>query len=148
MTNLGTTDGLSNSEANFINSKAQIVGHSFPCGFAFHNAFLWENGSIVNLNTLISPRFAFHLSLPAFINDQGEIGVFGSLSNGDQHALLLIPCDENHGDNEGCGEGGGENAVLQTSPASHAEPRGTLPRSLMRRMSRYGFPGRAFGPRN
>jgi hypothetical protein len=46
------------------------------------------------LNTLISPHSAFHLSLPAFINDQGEIGVFGLLVNGDQHALLLIPCDE------------------------------------------------------
>jgi probable HAF family extracellular repeat protein len=102
MTNLGTTDGLLNSEANFINSRSQIVGHSFPCGFSFHEAFLWENGSIVNLNTLISPRSAFHLFLPASISNQGEIGVFGLLPNGDQHALLLIPCDEEHTGIEGC----------------------------------------------
>jgi probable HAF family extracellular repeat protein len=101
MTNLGTTDGLPESEANFINSKTQIVGHSFSCDFS-HDTFLWENGSIVNLNTLISPRSAFHLSLPAFINDQGEIGVFGLLANGDQHALLLIPYDEEHTGIEGC----------------------------------------------
>ena len=140
MEDLGTTDGLPNSEANFINSRTQIVGHSFPCDFSFHNAVLWENDSIVDLNTLISPHSAFHLSLPAFINDQGDIGVFGSLSNGDQHALLLIPCDENHGDREGCEEGRGENEVLQTIPAPRAEPRGTLPRSLLRRMGGMASP--------
>jgi hypothetical protein len=32
----------------------------------------------------------------------GEIGVFGSLAYGDTHALLLIPCDADQRDVEGC----------------------------------------------
>jgi hypothetical protein len=42
---------------------------------------------------------------------------YGRLSNGDTQAYVLTPCEENHGRGEGCGEGGGENVVLQTSPA-------------------------------
>jgi hypothetical protein len=36
------------------------------------------------------------------INDRGEITAQGLLANGDQHAVLLIPCDENHPGVEGC----------------------------------------------
>jgi probable HAF family extracellular repeat protein len=39
---LGTSAGLENSEATFINSKRQVVGYSFSCGFSTINAFLWE----------------------------------------------------------------------------------------------------------
>ncbi len=102
MEDLGTTDGLPNSEAVFINSTTQVVGYSASCSFSVTKAFLWEKGSIVNLDTLISPHSAFHVNFPAFINDLGETGALGRLGNGDQHALLLIPCDENHPNVEGC----------------------------------------------
>jgi hypothetical protein len=39
-------------------------------------------------------------------------------------------------------------AAAQTSPAVRDAARPTLPQSLVRRMNRYHFPGRAFGPRN
>ncbi len=133
MTDLGTTDGLPESEANFINSKRQIVGHSFSCDFS-HDAFLWENGSIVNLNTLISPRSAFHLFLPAFINDRGEIGVFGSLSNGDQHGLLLIPCDEEHPGVEGCDYDPVDTAVATQGSAAAATEASVMPSEMKDRI--------------
>jgi hypothetical protein len=60
-----------------------------------YSAFLWEqDGGIVDLNTLISSRSDLHLSSPETINDRGEIAGIGFLSNGDQHAFFLIPCDE------------------------------------------------------
>jgi hypothetical protein len=37
-----------------------------------------------------------------FINDRGEIAALGKLANGDEHAIVLFPCDENHPDIEGC----------------------------------------------
>jgi hypothetical protein len=38
----------------------------------------------------------------SFIDDQGQIAAFGMLANGDTHAVLLMPCDENHPGIEGC----------------------------------------------
>jgi probable HAF family extracellular repeat protein len=150
MTDLGTTDGIGNSEAVFINSKTQIVGYSFPCDLSLVEAFLWENGSTVNLNTLISFHSVFHLDLPAFINDRGEIGVFGSLANGDSHALLLIPCDENHPDVEGCDYSLVDvpDALVQTSAPIRNTFGRTSPQLHNRRMSAYHLPGTAIGPIN
>ena len=101
MMDLGTVDGTTNSEGDFINSKSQIVGLSWTCDYSFV-PFLWENGSMADLNTLIPPGSPFQLYSASFIDDRGEIAAFGSLANGDTHALLLIPCDENHADIEGC----------------------------------------------
>ncbi len=102
MTDLGMIPGSPNSQADFINSESQIVGGSFSCEFSSPIAFLWENGSMVDLNTLVSPDSPFFLYWAPFIDDQGEIGAFGLLPDGDSHAVLLIPCDENHPNIEGC----------------------------------------------
>jgi probable HAF family extracellular repeat protein len=150
MTDLGTVAGTPNSEGDFINSKSQIVGLAFACDFSVFNAILWEDGSMVDLNTLIPHNSPFHLKASPFIDDQGVIAAFGSLANGDMRALLLTPCDENHPGVEGCDYSLVDvpDAVGQTSPAIGNASSRTLPPSLMRRMSRYGFPGPAFGPRN
>jgi probable HAF family extracellular repeat protein len=102
MTDLGMIAGTPNSQADFINAKRQIVGGSFACDTSILDAFLWENGSMVDLNTLISPNSTFQLYWAPFIDDEGVIGAFGSLANGDSHTVLLIPCDENHPGVEGC----------------------------------------------
>jgi probable HAF family extracellular repeat protein len=80
MTDLGMIAGSPNSQADFINSKTQIVGGSFTCAFSAPRAFLWEDGSMVDLNALISPRSPFYLYWAPFIDDHGEIGAFGALS--------------------------------------------------------------------
>lgn len=102
MTDLGNLPGHLHSEAEFINSKRQVVGPSFSCDFTSSVAFLWERGSMVDLNTLVSGDSQFFLYWTAFISDSGEIAAYGSLANGDTHAVLLIPCDENHPRVEGC----------------------------------------------
>jgi probable HAF family extracellular repeat protein len=105
MTNLGTVDGDPCSAAHSINTKGQVVGESSPTCFnvpAAHG-FLWENGGpMVDLNTLIPPGSGIDLGGAVSINDRGEINGEGVLPNGDVHAFLLIPCDENHRDIEGC----------------------------------------------
>jgi hypothetical protein len=57
---------------------------------------------MVDLNTLIPPGSGIDLGGAVSINDRGEINGEGVLPNGDVHAFLLIPCDENHRDIEGC----------------------------------------------
>lgn len=143
---LGTLPGTTNSEGDFINSRSQIVGLSWTCDFAF-TAFLWENDSIVDLNTLISPNSALYLFAASFINDRGEIAAFGSLANGDQHALLLVPCDEEHPNVEDCDYSLVDNSA-DTSQEGHttiapamlpsALPNADNRAMLMSRMGRFG----------
>ena len=101
---------------------------------------------MVDLNDLVST--ADMTLTGGFINDRGEITGFGVLAHGDLHAFLLIPCDENHPDVEGCDYSMAEASVPQTSSAVRNPSSRTLPQSLMRRMSRFRFPGPALGSRN
>jgi probable HAF family extracellular repeat protein len=142
MTDLGGLPATPNSEAQFINSSKQIVGESFTCDFSAPVAFLWENGSIVDLNTLISGNSQIFLYWSTF-SDSGEIAVYGSLANGDTRAFLLIPCDDNHPGVEGCDYGmvGAPAAVPQTSSAVRDASSHSLPQSLMRRMGEHRIPG-------
>jgi probable HAF family extracellular repeat protein len=153
---LGHLGGDCTSEGWAINSKSQVVAISFACTGFDARAFLWENGSIVDLNTLIPPGSSLQLVWPMAIDDRGEIAGVGWPPSCDDnagacgHAFLLIPCDEHHPGVGGCDYRMVEApaAVPQTSSAVRNPSSRTLPQSLMRRMSRYHFPGLAFGPRN
>jgi probable HAF family extracellular repeat protein len=102
MTDLGTLGADPASESVGVNSQGQVVGQTFgPSGDL--RAFLWEEGGpVVELNTLIPPNRGLQLTAATYINDHGEIAAFGLLSNGDFHAFILTPCDENHPGVEGC----------------------------------------------
>ena len=111
MTDLGTVDGDPCSFAESINSMGQVVGASQSAAGGcdrFTAAFLWENGGpSVDLNTLVPPGSPLQLAGAAWINERGEItggGVPPGCDNGDTcgHAYLLIPCDQDHPDIEGC----------------------------------------------
>jgi probable HAF family extracellular repeat protein len=103
MIDLGTLPGDCSSEALVINSKSQIIGNSSPDCSSDGAGVLWENGEApVNLNTLIIPASLVNVTFPVSLNDRGEIAADGVLPNGDVHAVVLIPCDENHEGVEGC----------------------------------------------
>ena len=100
MTDLGTLDKCSITFG--INSKSQIVGSSGLCGTAKH-AFLSEGGRpIIDLNSLVVGGSDLQLTQAIYINDRGEIAGNGVTANGDEHAYVLIPCDGDHPDVEGC----------------------------------------------
>ena len=158
MADLGTLKSDRFSAAQGINSHGQIVGKSCRDQCDYHlneRAVLWEGGSIINLNDAIPPHSALKLNIAFAINDRGEIVGVGSASGCIYDSLcgrafLLIPCDENHPGIDGCDYSMAEAsaAAPQSSPPVRDASSGTLPPSLMRRMNRYRFPGRAIGPRN
>ena len=97
ITDLGVVGADSCSYAAAINARGQVVGGSSPvCDFDDARAFLWEDGSIFDLNSLIPPASTLYLQLTYAINDRGEIAGTGVDASGNEHAFLLAPCDENH----------------------------------------------------
>lgn len=122
MIDLGSLPGGNCSNVWGINASEQIVGGSLDCQSGLNgtgHASLWENGGpMVDLNTLVAPGSDLTLTYAYFVNDRGEIAVSGALPNGDQHAVLLIPCDENHPHVEGCDYSLTEASAVTQQPAS------------------------------
>ena len=109
ISNLGTLPGNKCSAADAINARGQIVGGSgffdadfFPdCTDQVEHTVLWEHGTILDLNNFVPQGHDLILNEAFFINDSGEISGVGTVSDGSQHAFLLIPCDGG-GHSEGC----------------------------------------------
>jgi probable HAF family extracellular repeat protein len=110
------------SYATGINERLQIVGGSISdcTNFIGFRAFLWEDGTMFDLNALIPPA-TLNLQFIETINNRGEIAGVGVTAgpNGEalHHAFLLIPCDGEHPNLEGCDYGPVE---VSTVPASQA----------------------------
>jgi probable HAF family extracellular repeat protein len=131
MQDLGTQDGDPCSHALSINSSGQVVGGSTDCSNFLH-AFLWENGGpMIDLNTFAPSGVT--LTEATYISDNGWISVQAVLSNGDNHAAVLIPCDEN---DDGCEHGSGRAGTPLDHPLARGGPDG------------YKIPRRAIGHRN
>jgi len=96
MTDLGGAPGQPCSTAVDINSQGQVIIDTGVCGVGGGPGMLWENGNLYDLNSLIPPNSGFAVGDVNFINDGGEIAATGNLPDGSQHAILLVPCDENH----------------------------------------------------
>jgi probable HAF family extracellular repeat protein len=148
-TDLGSIGTDPCSRALSINSEGQIVGFTAAvCGGNPTHGFLWQDGGpAVDLNTLVDSGSGLTLTEPVYINDRGEIAGNGVLANGDTHAFLLIPCDENHGEDEGCGECTQSfSTAPQVSPVSRDAFSGTQRLSAPLRTNRFRIPGFATGP--
>ena len=121
-----------------INSSEQVVGNMFlPTA---EDAFLSEDGGpIVDLNTLILPGSGLQMFEGHQINDRGEIAIGALDANGNNHSVLLIPCDENHPGVEGCDYTLVNAAAVPQGTALRSAPGGAQRRS--RRSSRSRMSG-------
>lgn len=126
---LGALAGDCFSQASAINSRGQIVGNSLSCDFSTLRSFLWEEGSIVDLGALISPNSGLQLVETNVINDRGEIAGNGfppgCTDFSCTHAYVLIPCDGDHADNQGC-----EDSALATTAVTQSNPATVTPASI------------------
>jgi probable HAF family extracellular repeat protein len=85
---LGTLPGDSYSSAAHINAAGQIVGWSASADAATYRGFLWSNGVMQDLNTLIPADSGWQISFANGINDLGQIVGVG-VHDGQFRAVLL-----------------------------------------------------------
>jgi len=74
-----------------INNHGDIVGVLSEAGGTAQRGFLYRNGTVVELNTLISSGSGWHLYNPEGINDAGQIVGIGINPQGAIRAFLLTP---------------------------------------------------------
>jgi len=88
---LGALPGDVYSEAHGINERRQVVGISCDAAGSCR-AFLWQNGVMTDLNTLVAPGYTDVLTTAQDINDLGEItGRAFDPDTGERPAFLATP---------------------------------------------------------
>jgi probable HAF family extracellular repeat protein len=81
--------GLYASIADGINNLGQVVGSGGPN----YDPFIWQNGVMTDLTTLIDPPLDWTWLYPTAINDAGQIVGYGTNPSGKRHPFLLNPDD-------------------------------------------------------
>lgn len=117
---IGTVAGDTCSVAHFMNLRGEVSGTSGDCAGEFErHGFVWRpGGPIIDLNDFVPPGSDLTITDGETINDRGEIAGSGKLPNGDFHAVVLMPCDAEHGHDGGCQESGQKpHAARQLRPA-------------------------------
>jgi len=86
---LGTLGGHFTSVGS-MNNLGQVVGVSSNAVPAMR-AFLWQNGTMIDLNTLLPPNSGWVLEVADFINDAGQIAGTGHFLGQPSWFLLTLP---------------------------------------------------------
>jgi probable HAF family extracellular repeat protein len=101
LTVLGILPGETASSATGINSKGQVVGSTFDSGFNWSGGFIWQNGVLTDLNTLIPEDSGLLIINASNINERGQISGMATVVTGphagDIHSILLTPVDASIG---------------------------------------------------
>lgn len=90
MTDLGTL-GTGSSAAYDINENGQIVGASYNGPGVDARAFLYQNGTMYDLNALLTSNPGFVVGDALSINDGGQIVGLANMPDGSIHGVLLTP---------------------------------------------------------
>ncbi|MGO8795708.1 MAG: hypothetical protein ACLQLC_12870 [Candidatus Sulfotelmatobacter sp.] len=90
MQDLGTLSGDVASVSISINDAGSVIGASLDADFN-PRAFLWEQGVMSDLNTLIVGGSPLYLLTGCSINSRGEITGLGMTSTGEIHTYLASP---------------------------------------------------------
>ena len=90
MQDLGTLSGDVASVSISINDAGSVIGASLDAKFN-PRAFLWENGVMTDLNTMIAGHSPLYLMTGCSINSRGEITGLGMTSTGEIHTYLATP---------------------------------------------------------
>ena len=103
MQDLGTILGLPVSLAASINNEGQVVGFAQNSNGDFSStvAWIWQDGVMTDLNTLIPADSPWFLVEALGINDRGQItGYMLSRSTGEVTGFVLTPIEGSEDDSE------------------------------------------------
>jgi probable HAF family extracellular repeat protein len=97
VTNLGALPGDFAAFATGINNRGQVVGNNFDSKFNWSHGFIWQDGVMTDLNTLIPADSNLFIISASNINERGQISGMATVQTGphegDIHAYLLTPVD-------------------------------------------------------
>ncbi len=98
--NLGVLPGFDLCSALDVAGAGQIIGNCQQLKPPYATTgFLWQNGAMFDLNTLIAPNAGAYVAFPNKFNDLGQIAASVWLTfNGRPVGLMLTPTDQPLGD--------------------------------------------------
>ncbi len=101
LTNLGILPGDYAAFATGINNLGQVVGNNFDSSFNWSHGFIWQNGVMTDLNTLIPADSNLFVISASNINERGQISGMATVLTGPHagniHAYLATPVDASLG---------------------------------------------------
>jgi probable HAF family extracellular repeat protein len=101
VTSIGVLPGDFAAFATGINNRGQVVGNTFDSNFNWSHGFIWQDGVLTDLNTLIPADSNLFIISASNINEAGQISGMGTVMSGphagDIHAYLLTPTNERIG---------------------------------------------------
>ena len=101
LTNLGILPGEFAAFATGINNRGQVVGNNFDSSFNWSRGFIWQNGVMTDVNTLIPADSNLFVISASNINERGQISGMATVLTGphagDIHAYLATPTDQDLG---------------------------------------------------
>jgi len=97
VTSIGVLPGDHAAFATGINDRGQVVGNNFDSSFNWSHGFIWQDGVMTDLNTLIPEDSNLFIISASNINDRGQIAGMATVQTGphagDIHAYLLTPAE-------------------------------------------------------
>jgi probable HAF family extracellular repeat protein len=90
------------SFATSINDHGQVVGSSFSSRSNWSHGLLWQNGMMIDLNTVFPASSNLYVVSASNINESGQIAGMAVVMSGSHagtivHAFLATPVDEDQG---------------------------------------------------
>lgn len=132
MQDLKTLSGDAISEALGINEEGQIVGVSYAAGFANPRAFLYHNGAMTDLNTLVQSNPPLYLQAAQKINGSGVIvgqGCVPGNCSGSSPSIAFVAIPR------GDGHDGARSPIDSTTDSPKT---GAAPKELLQRLGLAG----------
>ncbi len=88
---LGILPGFDGSYATAINELSQIVGIAVTLDFSNWRGFLWQQGTMLDLNDVVVSGPPLEVRGALGINESGQIAGWGKTPSAELHAILLDP---------------------------------------------------------